>query len=50
MDSAKLTTSNTADKMENLKELLTVSRKYDMLKGEEGIEKFLRNRSFAGNG
>ena len=32
---------NTADKMENLKELLTVSRKYDMLKGEEGIEKFL---------
>ncbi len=37
----KLTTSNTADKMENLKELLTVSRKYDMLKGEEGIEKFL---------
>ncbi|OGN01259.1 MAG: hypothetical protein A3I26_02580 [Candidatus Yanofskybacteria bacterium RIFCSPLOWO2_02_FULL_43_10] len=32
---------NTADKMENLKELLTVARKYDMLKGEEGIEKFL---------
>ena len=32
---------NTADKMENLKELLTVARKYDILKGEEGIEKFL---------
>ncbi len=32
---------NTEDKMENLKELLTVARKYDMLRGEEGIEKFL---------
>ena len=32
---------NTADKMENLKELLTVARKYDLLNGEEGIEKFL---------
>lgn len=32
---------NAEDKMENLKELLTVSRKYDMLKGGEGIEKFL---------
>ncbi len=32
---------NTEDKMENLKELLTVARKYDMLNGEEGIEKFL---------
>ena len=37
----KLTTSNIEDKMENLKELLTVARKYDMLRGEEGIEKFL---------
>ena len=32
---------NVDDRMENLKELLTVSRKYDALKGEEGIEKFL---------
>ncbi|KKR02611.1 MAG: ATP-dependent DNA helicase [Candidatus Yanofskybacteria bacterium GW2011_GWA1_39_13] len=32
---------NVEDKMENLKELLTVSKKYDLLKGEEGIEKFL---------
>jgi len=32
---------NIDDRMENIKELLTVSRKYDMLKGEEGIEKFL---------
>ncbi len=32
---------NTADKMENLKELLTVAKKYDMLNGEEGIERFL---------
>lgn len=32
---------NTDDKMDNLKELLTVARKYDALKGEEGIEKFL---------
>ncbi len=32
---------NTADKMENLKELLTVAKKYDTLNGEEGIEKFL---------
>ncbi len=37
----KLTTSNIDDRMENLKELLTVARKYDMLQGEEGIEKFL---------
>ncbi len=36
---------NTEDKMENLKELLTVSRKYDMLKGEEGIERFLEEIS-----
>jgi len=32
---------NIEDRMENIKELLTVSKKYDMLKGEEGIEKFL---------
>ena len=32
---------NTEDKMENLKELLTVARKYDTLNGEAGIEKFL---------
>jgi len=32
---------NTEDKMENLKELLTVAKKYDALKGGEGIEKFL---------
>lgn len=32
---------NAEDRMENLKELLTVARKYDILKGEEGIEKFL---------
>ena len=32
---------NIDDRMENLKELLTVARKYDMLRGEEGIEKFL---------
>lgn len=32
---------NPEDRMENLKELLTVARKYDMLKGEEGIERFL---------
>ncbi len=32
---------NAEDKMDNLKELLTVAKKYDMLKGEEGIEKFL---------
>src|SRR3989344_3822612 len=36
---------NTEDKMENLKELLTVARKYDTLKGEEGIEKFLEEIS-----
>ncbi len=36
---------NTADKMENLKELLTVARKYDILKGEEGIERFLEEIS-----
>ncbi len=36
---------NTADKMENLKELLTVAKKYDMLRGEEGIEKFLEEIS-----
>ena len=36
---------NTADKMENLKELLTVAKKYDMLKGGEGIEKFLEEIS-----
>ncbi len=33
--------NNIDDRMENLKELLTVARRYDMLKGEEGIEKFL---------
>ncbi len=33
--------ANMDDRMENIKELLTVSKKYDMLKGEEGIEKFL---------
>ena len=32
---------NIEDRMENIKELLTVSKKYDTLKGEEGIEKFL---------
>src|SRR3989344_5642500 len=32
---------NTEDKMENLKELLTVAKKYDALKGGEGIEKFM---------
>ncbi|HEY4474754.1 MAG TPA: UvrD-helicase domain-containing protein [Candidatus Paceibacterota bacterium] len=32
---------NIEDRMENIKELLTVSKKYDMLRGEEGIEKFL---------
>lgn len=32
---------NIEDKMENLKELLTVAKKYDLLMGEEGIEKFL---------
>ncbi len=32
---------NTEDKMDNLKELLTVAKKYDSLKDGEGIEKFL---------
>ena len=32
---------NIDDRTENLKELLTVARKYDTLRGEEGIEKFL---------
>ncbi len=32
---------NIDDRMENLKELLTVARKYDMLRGEEGTERFL---------
>ncbi len=32
---------DTDDRMENIKELLTVSKKYDTLPGEEGIEKFL---------
>lgn len=36
---------NTEDKMENLKELLTVAKKYDALRGEEGIEKFLEEIS-----
>ena len=36
---------NIDDRMENLKELLTVARKYDILKGEEGIERFLEEIS-----
>jgi len=32
---------NAEDKIENLKELLTVAKKYDLLGGGEGIEKFL---------
>ncbi|KKS12935.1 MAG: ATP-dependent DNA helicase [Candidatus Yanofskybacteria bacterium GW2011_GWA1_41_6] len=36
---------NTEDRMENLKELLTVARKYNMLRGKEGIERFLEEIS-----
>ena len=41
---------NTEDKMENLKELLTVARKYDTLNGEAGVEKiFEENGLFQKN-